>query len=84
MAQKKEIGVLESTLSILLPFSNGERDLIKSFIENVLKIQGQSNDWVAEAVKDVGRSPSTAPTPCDSDTAATLLPILQAQRERFK
>ena len=48
-----------------------------------------ANDWVAEAVKDVnmfGRSSSAGMSPVsgDSETAVTLLPILQAQRERFR
>lgn len=54
--------------------------------------QGQAmnaNDWVAEAVKDVnmfGRNSSAGMSPVsgDSETAVTLLPILQAQRERFR
>lgn len=57
--------------------------------------QANANDWVAEAVKDVniltrsssvaGYSPSgIAGSLTDSETAATLLPILQAQRERFR
>jgi homeobox protein cut-like len=51
--------------------------------------QANANDWVAEAVKDVnmmGRSSSTGMSPVggDSETAVTLLPILQAQRERFR
>ena len=56
-----------------------------------LLFQGQANanDWVAEAVKDVnmlGRSSSAGMSPLsgDSETAVTLLPILQAQRERFR
>ncbi|EFX87497.1 hypothetical protein DAPPUDRAFT_306484 [Daphnia pulex] len=51
--------------------------------------QANANDWVAEAVKDVnmmGRSSSSGMSPVggDSETAVTLLPILQAQRERFR
>lgn len=56
--------------------------------------RANANDWVAEAVKDVdlfGRSSSVNTSPVDGtgalvdvEAAATLLPILQAQRERFR
>lgn len=69
--------------------------LIFLYISPSSQGQANANDWVAEAVKDVniltrsssatGYSPSgMAGSLTDSETAATLLPILQAQRERFR
>lgn len=57
--------------------------------------EGQAIDWVKEAVKDVGTGRSSAADSsaalggvgtifAESDTAITLIPILQGQRERFR
>ena len=69
-------------------------DMCAMICSLLLQGQANANDWVAEAVKDVnmlGRSSSTGLSPVggtglltDTETAATLLPILQAQRERFR
>lgn len=88
-----ELIVIERALAARHAFNLHSHNTARIFLDNKMEMfinlnQGQANDWVAEAVKDIHvRGPAgallSAPT-TDSDATATLLPILQAQRERFR